>query len=170
MELRLLARWGSLFADGRLMPPDAREIGGLLLEALPPAPGAALSAPAVLRVFLGHLLKWPPCVAHFRRETGETASAEAFLSAFHRAVAFADSKSWPRRFAIMRGLPGANYTSGATHNAQRLGLIRPLPQPRAQSARPALSAGEPAPRAGEVSPGAGEPAPGADGEGPVRWA
>ena len=134
VELRLLARWGSLFADGRLMPPDAREIRGFLMEALPPAPGVALSAPAVLRVFLWHLLKWPPCVAHFRRETGEAVTAEAFLSAFRRSVEVA--KSWPRLFASMFSSPGPNFTSGAAHNAQRLGLIRPLPKPRAQSARP----------------------------------
>ena len=161
--------------------PDAVEISQLAQAPyLPAEAGAVLPAAGVLRLFLGHAIKWAPTVAYYRARSAAADSAVDFAEAFHGAVVFSQGRRWPQVFKSMRSSPGVHFTSGLVHNAQCLGLIRPLPaaarapgEPRAVSAGaaagadstepgpaadPGSAAGGPAATAGESAAAAGEPA------------
>ena len=70
----------------------------LLAQGLPAEPGSALPAPGVLRLFLGHAIKWAPAVAHFRAGTATATTAADFVAAFRATIAFASGRRWPLVF------------------------------------------------------------------------
>ena len=96
-----------------LVPGDLLEFLALF-KSLGPVPGAVVPPHHLVWLFLGHLIKWPPCVARWAAVLAAERPADpaGIVQAFTPIVQWANGHGWPVMFQRLDAGPAHGRPAG----------------------------------------------------------